>query len=386
MDSAPQGQVDEHSRLLGRPVGTHRSDPFINGILTWWQTWRVAILCYIVAWLADCGETMRQTPKTRMIESIICRRYYQDRGSDGTSLGAFSSQLLALEIDESLCKVHAIQAELAMTKAWLKIGENLLTLVLAIPFGHLANRKGRNFVLTLGMVGQMMSEAWIIIACFLSNQLPFELIYFSVFLKSAGGGAMVLSALVHAILSDVMSRDRQGQAFFYLASSSLLTEVIAPPLGSILMEAGSPYTPLLSGFPLELLSLIFIVQIPNTAKHEEEHLVSAASPSARIYSEESDFETRAVNTSITREDRDITGSETKQRGLVNQLILVWEMMTRNSDILRITVAFLVTTLARETLDFVVQYTSERFGWSLSKVGSFSFVPHSALFFLIEMDD
>ncbi|KAI1940057.1 hypothetical protein LOZ66_002492 [Ophidiomyces ophidiicola] len=329
---------------------------------------------------------MRQTPKTRLIESIICRRYYQDRGSDGTSLGAFSSQLLALEIDESLCKVHAIQAELAMTKAWLKIGENFLTLVLAIPFGYLANQKGRNFVLTLGMVGQMMSEAWIIIACSLSNQLPFELIYFSVFLKSAGGGAMVLSALVHAILSDVMPRDRQGKAFFYLASSSLLTEVIAPPLGSILMETGSPYTPLLSGFPLELLSLIFIAQIPNTAKHEEEHLASAASSSARIYSEQSDFETRAVNTSITREDHDITGPETKQRGLGNQLILVWEMMTRNSDILRVTVAFLVTTLARETLDFVVQYTSERFGWSLSKVSSFSFVPHSALLFLIEMDD
>ena len=63
----------------------------------------------------------------------------------------------------------------------------------------------------------------------------------------------------------------------------------------------------------------------------------------------------------------ITGPVAKHGGLGDQLLLVWEMMTRNGDILRITVAFLVTTIARETLDFVVQYTSERFGWSLSKV-------------------
>lgn len=230
------------------------------------------------------------------------------------------------------------------------------------------------------MVGQMLSEAWIIIACSLSNQLPFQLIYFSVFLKSAGGGAMVLSALVHAIISDVMSRDRQAQAFFYLASSSLLTEVIAPPLGSILMEVGSPYTPLLFGFPLELLSLVFIAKIPDTAKLVEQCLASATSPHAAIYNEESDFETSTMNTVPPQNDHDITGSEAKHGGLGDQLLLVWEMMTRNGDILRITIAFLVTTLARETLDFLVQYTSERFGWSLSKVGALSPSPFLFLLF------
>ncbi|KAL4778781.1 hypothetical protein BJX76DRAFT_362418 [Aspergillus varians] len=116
------------------------------------------------------------------------------------------------------------------------------------------------------MTGQMLSEAWIITACSLSDRLPFQLIDVSIFLKSAGGGAMVLSALVHSILSNVMSRERQAQAFFYLASSSLLTEAIAPPLGSILLEAGSSDTPLLFGFPLELLSLVLISQIPDTSK------------------------------------------------------------------------------------------------------------------------
>lgn len=184
---------------------------------------------------------------------------------------------------------------------------------------------------------------------------------------------MVLSALVHAILSDVMSRDRQAQAFFYLASSNLLTEVIAPPLGSVLMEAGSPYTPLLFGFPLELLSLVFIAKIPDTAKLVEQRLASPTSPQA-AHSEGSDPECGATDTITHQDDPDITGSEAKHGSLGDQLLLVWEMMTRNADILRITVAFLVTTLARETLDFVVQYTSERFCWSLSKVAALLLLP------------
>ena len=95
-----------------------------------------------------------------------------------------------------------------------------LAIVLAVPFGILANKKGRNLVLIIGVTGQMLSEAWIIIVCeseiplefecTILNllgyfNLPFWLIFVSSVLKSSGGGALVLSAMIHAIISDVIS-------------------------------------------------------------------------------------------------------------------------------------------------------------------------------------
>ncbi|KAL3421705.1 MFS multidrug transporter [Phlyctema vagabunda] len=356
-----RNNASEDSHLLPPPNSTVVATKLEFQAQHWlkiWHTWKVPILCYLFALLADCGDTIRTTPKTRLLEIIICRRYYAEQNPD-----IFNASLAvsALELPESLCKIADIQGELVTTKTWLKIGENLCGLILAIPFGALADKKGRNFVLMLGIVGQILSEVWILGVCYFSSAVPFGFIYFSILLKSSGGGAIMLSAMVHAILSDVVTPDRRAEAFFHLASTMLLTEILAPPLGSVLMQTWSVFTPLICGFPFELASLAVLSMIPNTIQLLQQHVSchDGLAPDAPISSIDANHG-RGSSSSFTR-------IKARIEKLSDPILQVWTLISRNRNILLVNISFLVTTLGRETLDFLVQYTSKRFGWSLAKV-------------------
>jgi hypothetical protein len=85
-----------------------------------WKTWKIPILCYIFVLLVDTAEAMRSTPKTRLFEMILCRRYYAalDPHTD-------SPRKTQPDILEHLCKVPDVQSAVVTTKLWLKIGESL---------------------------------------------------------------------------------------------------------------------------------------------------------------------------------------------------------------------------------------------------------------------
>ena len=175
--------------------------------------------------------------------------------------------------------------------------------------------------------------------------------------------------MVHAILSDVVTPDRRAEAFFYLASTMLLTEILAPPLGSVLMQR-SVFTPLISGFPFELASLVVLSLIPNTIKlklQREQHQASNSNQLANnVFVEDESVSSIDENQNHERDSKS-PGVKQRLRKLSTPLLEVWTLISRNRNILLVNISFLVTTLGRETLDFLVQYTSKRFNWSLAKV-------------------
>lgn len=206
----------------------------------------------------------------------------------------------------------------------------------------------------------MLSEVYILAICYFSRTLPLNLIYLSIVFKTAGGGGMVLSAMVHAIISDVLDPERRGRAFFYLASMMLITEMVVPILGSALMERWNAFAPLIMGFPFELTSLIVLVMIPNTVKlatRDSEETPLLEDINATEGSENTNQGTHNTKRSL----------KTTFSNIVAPLIVTWTLIFRSRNLLLVNLSFLVTTLGRETLDFLVQYTSKRFGWSLAKV-------------------
>lgn len=214
-------------------------------------------------------------------------------------------------------------------------------LIMAIPFGKLSNTKGRTLVLIIGIMGQILAETSIVVVCYFHRRVPLELLLISVALRSLGGGMMVLSAIVHAILADVVSEDRRAQAFFYLASMSLASEVIAPLLGSSLMRQ-SVYTPLLLGFPLQILSIGFAWEIPNSTR----------------YQKDSDEQPH---------DQEDNRHETQTYNLSTRIKSLARSIKTRTGVFLIGVSFLSSMLAGESLDYLVQYASKRFEWSLAEV-------------------
>lgn len=61
-----------------------------------------------------------------------------------------------------------------------------------------------------------------------------------------------------------MAEEHRVQAFFYLASTTLFSEMLAPTVGSVSMTAYGVYMPLLWGFPLQIMAVMVFRLISDT--------------------------------------------------------------------------------------------------------------------------
>ncbi|DAA77186.1 TPA_exp: putative MFS transporter [Trichophyton benhamiae CBS 112371] len=292
------------------------------------------------------ADVVRLTPKTQLFETIICNGYYHGNGHDS---------MIPLGITTNPCKGCEVQSRLATIKARLKVIENIFALMLAIPFGNLANKRGRVFVLALGTIGQMLSEIWVLIVSLAGGSIPYESIYISSILKSAGGGGIVIAAVAHTILSDVVPADRRAQAFLYLASALLITEMVAPVLASLLMQNWNVYAPLVLGLVFELFGSAVLFMIPETAKRVQD--------GGDLSIDDGSFESRSEE----RERYSFwSGVKTTTKHIIAPFALVWKMIRADRNIPFVATSFLVLSLGRNTLEFLIQYTSKRFGWTLAE--------------------
>lgn len=115
----------------------------------------VVAVCISLAILSDCGETLFAAPRIRFLESIACTRYYThhdpslvDR-NDGT-------------VPERLCKIDPVQDKVASVMGWQLFFDSIPAILLPIPYGYLADARGRKWVLVLALAGFALSWASII--------------------------------------------------------------------------------------------------------------------------------------------------------------------------------------------------------------------------------
>lgn len=72
-----------------------------------------------------------------------------------------------------------------------------------MPYGILADSRGRRFVSLLGLTGILLSESWFYLVMTYYTIFPFWAVYlFSLFLF-IGGSSLVLTAALTAIVADV---------------------------------------------------------------------------------------------------------------------------------------------------------------------------------------
>jgi MFS family permease len=217
----------------------------------------------------------------------------------------------------------------------------------ALPFGNIANTKGRSLVLILGISGQILADAWIVAVCFFNDTLPLSLVYASPLLRSIGGGEMVMSAIIHALLVDVVTEENRAQAFFNMAVMTLIAELVAPAVGSMLVDWQGVYIPLLCAFPLQVANMVIFGLLPDTRPPDNLEIENNCDPV---------------------EGRHLTEASDKA-GFANWIKSLKRSCApfQTKSIWLVTVCYISTMLARDTIDFLVQYVSKRFEWSLAKV-------------------
>ena len=191
----------------------------------------LVILVFILITIVDVGAFLAEPPKTRVFEANICLAYYEE--NDPSKIRSDGS------VPETLCKIDEVQQKLAMIFGWQDTFDAIPGLLLAIPFGALADKWGRKWIFVASLVGLQLNAAWILLICYFRS-LPLQMTWFSSAFFLIGGGPVVASALGITMISDIAPPDkrcvhhRPGKAFGLLTALALPSSCTSPPPCSLL--------------------------------------------------------------------------------------------------------------------------------------------------------
>lgn len=155
----------------------------------------VLLLLSVMIFVIMVSTNFLVIPQQRIYEDIICRRYYDGLN---TTQGHIS---LSESIDEKMCKLDAMQQELATVTGVSQSLDCIPGLLFSFPYGMLADKWGRKIILGLAMSGFLMQLVFTqLVAWFF---LPLRLIWLGAIFLSIGGGQAVVQNMVFATISDV---------------------------------------------------------------------------------------------------------------------------------------------------------------------------------------
>ena len=126
--------------------------------------WKVFVLVLGLFVTVNVSMTLQEPPRTRLFESIYCRDFYQSNDPGRIGDGGF--------IDEQDCKIDAVQSQVALLKGWLEFFNFLPGIFLAAPFGVLADKYGRKWLLVMVMTAFWLESVWIYVVCKSDHLIP----------------------------------------------------------------------------------------------------------------------------------------------------------------------------------------------------------------------
>ena len=152
----------------------------------------VTIICvFILQFLISFAKHVVEVPIVRLFENAICDRYYSSHGDEALD-----------PVDRRSCKIAPIQNQLAFITGFRFGFDAFGGVVSAIYYGGLADRLGRRLVLILFCIGTLLSLVWIVLVCYLNQQLPTQLVWISSIFLLVGGGQRVAKSMLFTIIAD----------------------------------------------------------------------------------------------------------------------------------------------------------------------------------------
>ncbi|RAK99824.1 MFS general substrate transporter [Aspergillus ibericus CBS 121593] len=296
---------------------------------------RALVICAAFIFVVDFASELRIAPTNQLLELSVCRSYYRSIdpitiAPDGTILG-------------KSCKVHAIQREVAVLRGWLGLAEALPGLLLAIPYGLLAQRYGRKLVATLGLTGGIIANLWIWVACHYLQRFSSLAIAVSASIRLIGGGSPVISTMLIALASSFASSHNRTRVFFYMAVSQMASGLLSTPLSSLLLSRSGPDVPYLLGVPFELVGYLCLYLLPNPEP--------SSNPGNFNASDENEAQRGLVPKRKAAHPREVFAFLLSPTGLLPLLL-----------------AFMVNKISRQIEEIIVQYMTVRFDWTVAQSG------------------
>ncbi|KAG8627406.1 hypothetical protein KVT40_004889 [Elsinoe batatas] len=236
----------------------------------------IITLILVVVMIFSLGDQISDTPMKRIFESIYCYEYWEEHdpskllvGRDLIGPGAVGG------VDEKWCKVAAVQSQVATLGGWQIFFDGMPALLVAIPFGILADRIGRKPIVWLGIFSFLLRISWQQFICWFWQSLNLRLIWLSSFHGMISGSSPVVSAIAITIVSDVTDDSTRSICFLCVSASNMVMYFIGPPLGAWLMTY-NPWIPFFLTSIIYILTLILFSFCPETLNYSHPTLRTSA--------------------------------------------------------------------------------------------------------------
>ncbi|KAI5863629.1 MFS general substrate transporter [Durotheca rogersii] len=207
-------------------------------------------LFYFIIFLVSSAGALYQIPITKIYENILCRQYYDDL-RDTTPF------------DAGDCKNDIVQSRLAYLLAVLESLNSVISCLVAMPWGIVADRVGRKPVYISSASGIALSILMMTVLAWFSDILPARSIWFSA-VAYLLGGSPVMNACIYSILTDLVPESNRSISFMRVHVTSLVGNLISPALSSAMMSSTGPWPVMLLTLVLWAVSTALVVFIPET--------------------------------------------------------------------------------------------------------------------------
>ncbi|RMZ90263.1 hypothetical protein DV736_g2530, partial [Chaetothyriales sp. CBS 134916] len=323
------------------------------------------VAAYVLYFAVTFATLLLEIPLVRLFERSICTRYYHASVHEST---------LGNGVDESLCKVAAIQDELSMVVGWQMSFNALAGLLTAIYYGRLAERKGRKHVLLLSSSGMILMFVWVVVVC--QTGAKVELVWLSSIFLLLGGGLRVFNGMCVAAVSDAVADEERARYLYLLHAGPHANKVLAPRVAAALMAVDLLWPFFCSfvvfGAVLLIISL-FYSDIATEGISKTKHDYSAIPQNSpgdqheRLLAPPNVHDASHANSPLDEQPPIPTSDDnTSTQAIPWYLSVISDLKRLFSPHIAIfcLVAFLFKRIAFASESFVFQYMSEQFEWSL----------------------
>lgn len=295
---------------------------------------RVIATTFIMVIMVDLAGFFLEAPQTKILEGIICGRHYT----------------AAAQRETHDCTAGPVQSELATVTQMLNTFNRLPGLIVAIPFGILADRYGRRPVFLLAILGALLQDVISKTVLWYPDLINPRFIWLSSAALLVGGGDAVAGSMVFLVVADVALPQQRANLFFLLTACGLLSELVATPLSALLMSR-DPWIPYFMYSGLTLISgTVPLLFLPETLPK------SPPEP-----------ETSSCETSV---DEDQEGPVPSGTASSLPARPSWASRFRpliKRNVVAVLLAFFVSALGRQSTSFLLQFIRQRFNWTYEKV-------------------
>ncbi|KAF4626243.1 hypothetical protein G7Y89_g11915 [Cudoniella acicularis] len=310
-------------------------------------------LCCIIMFVLVLASSSLEAPTMQLLENAACHEYYH-RYEPGKYL-PYS------HIPETECKSGPIQAYFAMLITITSVGANLVELMVQLPLGILADRRGGKLVLLLNILSAVLYWTSLAVIGFRQDLFPIWCYYIVPFFLSIGGGPRVSNAMLFTVLNDSISLEQRTTAFSLLEAVAYTTDFFAASIGSTLMSVG--------------LSLPFICSVTCFAVASIPTLLLSGNPAAtrnRPRKAQLDESPDDPGFQPLLDDvEEVRSGSTKRLSIGNRFIALfiepWTSFPFNKTIVLCLGIFTLIAAAKTCVRFLIAYLSQRYKWNIAQV-------------------